>query len=455
MADIIIPVGVDSADGVTHLPPQPSNSGGVPTIVGTPIPTACLYIFDGSGTNTLQNFQEPPGYPKIERAEQCTCEHMLILSYLAGEDYLGFIGRGTIVTDTQGNIWRILSSDLTKMEATTAHLHYVMESISFDSPPDDFRITKQQLDIFIIKHPRYWPFLCPYDEDASNYISIGDTAVVSIAQIKECIIRMIQNYIESPFYPSQNQTNSLIQVNIIQGIQNGTFSANVTNYGFDPASPVVDPVFWDGNLDSFPDVNCVYFIVTIPPSAYTNDDPQTGPIHLALAAAQEIITKLWRQEDTPYLPGYEVSWSQYFFAPVYLNPGAYVEDPRDWVPQYFLSPDNNGIIARADQNAPIDELQADNLDLSSPPGSGGQTIFDYLAQLNPQCFSDDGTVFGNLRMSSLRLADDYDYERTWFKVTHTWLVAPVGKWDVDLFTGGDGPQVVSDFNKNPVTRSNI
>ena len=456
----VVPIGLDFADGVSLLPAQPYNSGGAPSIVGTPLPTAYLSIFDSYGGNTI-SVEEPPGSPKAERAEQCTCEHRLIMSYAEGINYWDNMPRGTIVTDSAGNVWKVLSCDITRQNATTCEFHYVIESLSFDTPPDNFRISESQLDINIIKHPRYWWALCPYESDDTDGIQIGDTAFVSIAIIKECIIRMIQNYIESPFYPSENQVNSQIQVNIINAIQNGTFQAHYPNEFLDPNQPVANAVFWDGNADTVPDDNCPYYIITIPPSAYTDDDPETGPIHIALAAAQELISKLWRQEDTPYIPGIDLIWEQRFYAPAYLNPGGYIEDPRGWVPSYFLSPAQpagtayTGIIARSIQGV-ADHLLTSNLDTSPEPGLGAEgTIFDFLKQFNPQCYSDDRTIYGNLVFSALRLMDDYEFDRTWFVIRHKWKIAFVGKWDRDLYSGEDGPQVASDFNQNPIDASGI
>ena len=460
-SSFVIPVGLDSADGVTKLPVQPFGSAGKPTIVGTPLPTANYVIFGANYDGTF--IQEQAGSPRIERAEQCTCEHTLEVDKASGLIFFENMPRGTVVSDTGGNIWRVLSCDYTRSSDTNVLFHYVMESLSFDSPPDDFDISEVSLDLFIIKHPRYWRWLCPYARDA-ELVQLGDTAVGSITHIKEALIRICQNYIESPFYPSQNMTQNYLQANIIQNLNDGTFQIPVTNKSFDPGKPNVAPVPWDGNAASFGSLanqNCPYYLVPVT-YAWQNDDPSFGPIHMAIAAATELISKLWRQEDTPYIPAYEIVWVQRFFQTVYINPGGYLEDPRDVVPKYFMGePDkgfaNVGSIPRGLQGSVGVANAGGNLDHVPAAGSSNGSILDYLVTVNPQLFSSDGTSDGDLVISSLRTSDSIQYERTWFAVTHKWKVACVGKWDPDLYLGygESAPQYVSGFNQNPLNGSEI
>ena len=442
-----LPVGFDYADGQTPLPAQPLGAGGAPTIIGTPLPTADLQVWSSYGDALLNQvtIQEDSGSPHIERAEQATCSHNLTLSDSAGLFYISVLSRGTMVTDTYGNVWRILSSDLQRnMAGNTAKLSYVMESISFDSPPDDFDIEEVSLDLNIIKHPRYAWALNPYTTDASTYSLAGDTRIY-YTQIKEAIIRMIQNYIDSPFYPSQAQTQGLIQSNILAqlGINSTSttvsFQVNYPNPNFDASKTVVAPVSWNGVTLSMPTVNCVFFLV---PVTVDMTNPN-NPIVIALAAAQELISKLWRQEDTPYIAGYRIVWKQKFFAPVYLNPGGYIEDPRYIVPQYFMSPFNNGIVPRGEQGSPFGG------DTSSPVPYGYATIFDALPYWNPQCYAINGIRGGALSFSCLRKSDRVHYERTWFEVTHTWDCAPIGKWDSDIYSQYNRPQNANDYNLLP------
>lgn len=442
----VLPVGLDSADGVTVLPVQPSGATGTPSIVGTPLPTSALYIYSSANgvlSNTMK-VEEQPGSPHSERAEQCTCEHRLKMSTTQAGFYFSVMPRGTVVTDSFGNVWRILSCDTTRMEAQTSELHYVMESISFDSPPDDFTINEVSLDLNIIKHPRYAWALNPYVTDSSTFSMVGDTFVF-YTDIKEAIIRMIQNYIDSPFYPSQAQVQGLIQSSILSMLETdaakstNTIQINYPNKNFNGSATAVDPVPWDGFTATRPTVNCPFFTMAVPLQLSNPNNP----ISIAIAAAKELISKLWRQEDTPYIAGYEVVWTQYFFAPVFLNPGGYIEDPRYIVPAYFMSPFNNGVIPRGNQNDPFGG------DTGAPVPPGGTTIFDTLPVVNPQCYATNGLRGGPLSFSCLRKSDSVTYERTWFRVPHTWLCAPIGKWDSDIYNQNNRPQNADDYNLLP------
>ena len=442
----IIPSGVDWADGVTILPVEPYGSAtGTPTIIGTPLPTADVEMYYSGALTDL--IQEADGSPEIERAEQCTCQHSLKMPYPTGLQYWSVMGRGVMVTDTAGNVWRILSCNIKRLNepcktdsGTTVwcNFSYVAESISFDSPPDDFDVQEVSLDLNIIKHPRYAWALNPYITDQSTYAMVGTTKVYYI-EIKEAIIRMIQNYIESPFYPTMNQVNSLIQVNILNALTAGTFQVGVPNPNFvaptNGDTSIPNPVAWDGT-SAYPTVNCPYFLLTVTAAALqltvTNN-----PITIALAAATELISKLWRQEDTPYIAGYKVIWTQKVFSTVYLNPGGYVEDPRQIVPQYFMNPFNNGIIPRSYASSGY------VYDSSAPDSSS--SIFDLLPIINPQCYSSDGTPTGALDFSALRTTDTIRYDRTFFDLTHSWTVATVGKWDAQLYTNENRPQVSTDY----------
>jgi hypothetical protein len=449
----ILPVGLDYADGTTTLPVQPSGSGGTPSIVGTPLPTSSLYIYSSVGetlTRTMK-VEEQPGSPHLERAEQCTCEHRLKMSTTQANFYFSVMPRGTVVTDTFGNIWRILSCDTTRMEATTSELHYVMESISFDSPPDDFQVNEVSLDLNILKHPRYAWALNPYVSDASTWASVGDLRIYYSDQ-KNKLVRMLQNYIEAPIYPDDSYVSGQVQSTILSelgintnaGILSSVFTMNYPNKNFTVSKPKVNPVGWDGVNANMPTANCPYFLLEVPVNLSNPNDP----ISIAIAAAKEVITKLWRQEDTPYIAGYEITHTQYFFAPVFLNPGGYIEDPRYIVPAYFMSPYNNGIIPRGSQGNPFGG------DTGAPVPFGGTTIFDALPIVNPQCYATNGLRGGPLSFSCLRKSDNEIYQRTWFAMTHTWLCAPVGKWDADIYSQNNRPQNANDFNRLPSSFGN-
>lgn len=372
-----LPSGFDRADGTTYIPSQPVGSGGGPIRIGTPTPVVNLAIFGGTGTEQVQEF---PDSPEIERAEQCTFQHRFRTFWEVAKQYIYALGRGTFVHDTNGNIWRVLSSKIQSDRGGMAILSVTAESISFDSPPDDYQMIPVELGINIIKHPRYFYSLYPVLSDFSTSVgSGGDTATV--AQVKQAIIRAIQTYQDSPWMPTANNINGLFQNKIIESLVSGTVPTQVSGV--------------TKQVDTTANASCA----------------------LALAAAQEIIQKLWNQIDNPYMAGFQITWSQYYFAPTFENPGSYIENPVGIVPDYFISPSQDG----------------------------SNTIFDQIAEINPQCYSTTGASGGNVDISWLRKADEVEYQRTWFKVTRTWIGSPIGHWDAQIFSGGSRPSVPSDY----------
>lgn len=126
--------------------------------------------------------------------------------------------------------------------------------------------------------------------------------------------------------------------------------------------------------------------------------------------------------------GWELTWVEYYFRPPYLNIGSYIENPIDanpGLPDYFYS-------------------------ISYPPNPAN-TIFDQIAQTNPQIYSLDGEGATGTHISWLRDADTIEYQRTWFKVTRKWLGAPIGCWDADLYNQGWRPVLTSDYRPLIIT----
>jgi len=404
-----IPTGFDRADGVTGLPAQPKGDNSGNRTCGTPNPYGGLLTFGENG-----QVEEEVDSPEIERAEQATFQHRLKASWATCVNLITFLGRGTFLKDSFGNTWRVLSSKIQSARGGRGTLSITAESISFDNPPDDFQMIPVELGIDILKHPRYSWALSPTAGDAGTRFVVGDTTVY-LSDIKESIIRMIQTYTDSPVFPSAQYVNGLVQSSILSQISNKKIQIHYPNNSYDPSKKAADPATWDGLNAHKPTVNCQYFLIPI-----TVDASSSNAINIAISAAKEVISKLWRQEDTPYVVGFQVTWTQYFFAPVYLNPGGYQENPWGIVPAYFLSPSQDG----------------------------SNSIFDNIAYINPQCYSSDRTTGGALQISWLRKSDEIEYQRTWFKVTHTWIGSPIGHWDNDLFKGfgQNGPQNANWFN---------
>lgn len=461
-----LPFGFNKADGITVIPNNPIGTGGSGT-VGTSDPSGDLQKyendtgFDANGNPTA--IEQPSDLlPEVERAEQATASNQVKMSWAAALSFIGVIARGTFLIDSYNNIWRVLSSKIKGERGGMAIFSTVSESISFDTPPDDYQMIPVELGIDIIKHPRYAWALLPYVTDQSTYTLIGDTKVFYV-DIKESIVRLIQSYRDSPFYPNADYINGLIQNNIMSQLKINPvtgisyLSVTVPNPNFvqpNNNANALPPVSWDGTNTSLATISTGVqnLVLSVPVNTANANDPVT----IALAAAREIISKLWRQEDTPYVVGFQITWTQYFFQPVYENPGGYVENPIGIVPDYFVSPTTPGAFYTVLPRGTLasgygtGNLNPNNLDTVS--GGGSPTIFDQIIAINPQAYSSNGTSSGNLDISWLRKADEVEYQRTWFKVTRTWIGSPIGHWDSDLYHnfGVSGPQDANDFNVLPI-----
>jgi len=367
----LLPIGVDKGDGITPLPFQPQGASGTATF-GTPSPDNIFTYSNNNDDNP--NLEQQPDAPEIERAEQATFSNTLRGGWQACLSMLGNLGRGTFIEDSQQNVWRILSSKIKSMAGNMGELSVVGESISFDTPPDEWSVDEVDSGINIIKNPRYFPFLNPSTSNPVNGGNDYTTNVgiapnqATIAQIKAAVIRAIQTYIDSPFQPSSNQINGLIQNNIVNSLNTNSIPTGVSGTAINIAGNAV----------------CQF----------------------AVAAAGEIIQKLWKQEDTPYLPVFQISWTRYFFATQYLYCGAVNVSPVGFVPDFFMSPEGSGT-----------------------------TIFDFFASDNPQAFSVDGTDTGTVAISWLRKASKVEFQRTWFRQTETWIASAVGQFDPQIYSG--------------------
>ncbi len=357
MADL--PWGFDRADGLEGR-------------AGTATPSGAIVIQGGGGVTNIDDMalEELPDSPEIERAEQATITKTYRMSWNEALTRISFLGRGSLVYDSFGNLYLVLSAHIKHEQGGTGLLTVVMESKSFDSPPDEFSIVPVELGINIIKHPRYF------------YAFLGEGYGSTTELRNQMVIRLLQDYMENT---SANYRDAIIR------LLNDSLSSEA-------GSGATQPPAWNRTTETY----------------------ETGTVSGtdgAKKAALEIIQKWWRGEETPYVVGYELTWSQYYFVSPWLNPGGYVEDPMTesvpQLPEYFFSrvfpPDVN------------------------------DTIFDFLPYINPQCYSDDGTYAGAVNISWLRKADQVDYQRTWFKITRTWIGSPVGFWDEQLYTTDNRP----------------
>lgn len=355
-----VPYGFDRADGLEER-------------LGTATPTGAIRIQSGGETIDIVDLplEELPESPEIERAEQCTVSKTYRTSWDDALTRIATLGRGVVVEDSYGNLYLILSASIQHEQGGTALLKLVMESKSFDAPPDEFSIVPVELGLNILKHPRYF------------YAFFGDGYGSVTEQRNQMVIRLLQDYFENT---SANYRDAIIRLlNNSIGDQDGSGE---------------QPPRWSRTNEEYEGV-----------------DPKVAGTDIAKGAAMEIVQKYWRGEETPYIVGYEITWSQYYFVAPAIIPGGFVEDPMtEAVPQlpvYFFS-----------RVFPPDE---------------DFTIFDFLASANPQCYSSDGTASGDVNISWLRKSDQVEYQRTWFKITRSWMGSPVGFWDEDLYTREDRP----------------
>jgi len=413
-----LPFGFDRADGTSSLPSQtnglPGGTAGTASPAGSVISSGKVANFAGFPYYA----EEEPDSPEIERAEQATAMHRFRMAWNSAVSFLSVLGRGTFVTDSAGNRWRILSSKIQSQRGGMATLSVTSEALSFDSPPDEFQIVPIELGVDILKHPRYAWALLPYTTDNSLAITTIGGVTIYGNQIKEAVVRMIQAYRDSPIYPSASYVQGTVQALVLQQFQTAStkgIDVVIPNpNGFVPKNNAAPKggIVWDGSAGTISTLSKDYEFVTV---KVFSDNTFFATL---IAAAREMLYKLWRNEDTPPVTGYEITWAQYYFAPTYLNPGNYIENPVGIVPYYFMSPTQ----------------------------TGNATIFDELTAWNPQCFATNGIKYGPLNLSCLRKPDEIDYQRTWFKVTRKWLCSPIGHWDQDLLTGNNRPQNASGFN---------
>lgn len=367
---LTLPVGFDRADGQDGR-------------IGTPVDASCVRVqVPGMAVGEVVNIDGIPinedhDSPTIERAEQCTVVHRFTMSFDVGLTLIGTIGRGSLAEDSYGNLFFVLSARLSRNNgAGTATLEVVTEGKSFDSPPDEFNVVPVELGINIIKHPRYF------------YAFLGDGYGSTTEQNNQMVIRLLQDYMSNTSAAYRNALTQLLKDSLASptgagGSQPPTYTAGA---GFDPAARV-------------------------------------SGTEMAKRAALEIIQKYWRGEETPYIVGWEVTWSQYFFVSPSINPGGYVENPMTesvpQLPEYFFS--------------------------NVFPPDPAQTIFDLMAVANPQCYSTTGTDSGSVNISWLRMADRVDYQRTWFRITRTWRGAAFGHWDEQIYSRGSRPLSAGDY----------
>lgn len=330
--------------------------------------------------NTAANMplQEEADSPVIENAEQQTITHRFHGGRNTAFTLLNGLHRGIIRQDSNGNIVKLLSATGQSQGADHATLHTVDEVMSGDTPPDRFEVVPVEMGLNIIKHPRYF------------YSFFGNSYGSATESENQMVIRLLQDYFDNTSYQFRD---GLIRL-LVQSLG---------HTGTNPQPP-------RGALDSAT-------------NAWKWDSPVGGGTayikgtNMAKAAAIEIISKYWRGEETPSMVAVQLSWTEFYWTPQFLNPGGYIEDPitGGGLPDFLWST----------------HFPADPNDL--------YTIFWGMAQINPQNYSDIGNRAGSTRISWRREADREVRERTFFGIEHRWTGSPFGHWDEQLYSQTSRP----------------
>lgn len=409
----MLPMGVDVA-------------GDGNTVWGTESGAGSVLLHHDDGDLWLE---EEPGSPEIEFGEHGTVTKNFITTYTTAIGFQNVLRRGTMVTDSTGNKVKILSCRVARL-AAKARLTVVGELVEMIVPPDEIEFVPVALNADIIKHPRYFVWLNPNSADfTANSVTIGDT-VVWFGNIKQQIIRAIQTYREAPYFPSGNAFTGAIQNNVFQQLQSGNIQVNVPNTAFNPSQK--EEFFtglWDGVNLNRPAGNFRYLTVNV---------PSTAPaLQMAVAAAMEIISKIWNGISEPYIVGYKIKWTTYSFKEQPLNPGGYLEWPFD--PEWGNYDAYGKYIPTADPELP------DYCYSTEWPPDPSQTVFDFFPYYNPTVFSHDGKFTGHWSMSCLRQADTNAFDRVLWRHTREWMCSPIGHFDYELFSQLELPTKPSDY----------
>lgn len=177
----------------------------------------------------------------------------------------------------------------------------------------------------------------------------------------------------------------------------------VVTYNVDSNGNAVNPAFYTG-----PNIINIIKNALYSPVLYGGQEASYSLLNSTsigdpdvLSLALEMVRKLRKGFETFYLAGLRVRWTQFFYLPQDMNPGGYIEDPvtQGGLPFYFWSDDG------------------------TPTGNNILTAL--AATVNPQIY--DGGI------SWFRQSDTQHYNRTWFGLTRSWIGAPLGIWDSDIY----------------------
>jgi len=122
--------------------------------------------------------------------------------------------------------------------------------------------------------------------------------------------------------------------------------------------------------------------------------------------ALELLFKKSKGEDSFYLSGFKIIYSRYYWGPQPINMGGYTENPFDFIPSQYWTDQTT------EKNI-FAEVAGNNKNLYPNPAGLDQFPFG---------------------LSWLRYADVQQLNRTWYKVTSTWMALPLGIWDPQWYS---------------------
>lgn len=227
-------------------------------------------------------FNEMPNSPAVELSEQATIAHKFVCDYQTGQVVLAASPRGTILTDSAGNVSRVLSTRLDHLRGDAAMVTQTAEGVSFSVPPDEFDIEVLEFNPAIQKHPRYCGL--------NNADPLGKYSAWQIF--------------------------ALLQQAVNQQL-NGAFQIYLNN---------------------------AFGLLGVPQSGTNSVTFPTASSPILAQAALELYNKMLKGEETFYLAGFRVRFSTYDFNPQNVDPGGRIEDPvsSGALPFFFWSNDGTG-----------------------------------------------------------------------------------------------------------------
>jgi hypothetical protein len=398
-----LPCGLDRADGQGAV-----NMGTAPVEGQVKYTEGYSDVNDGADAA----MQEYPDSPVLENAEQQTVTHRFHGGSNTVFTALDALHRGIIRTDSNGFYHKLLSAVGQQQDANHADLTTVDEVMGGDTPPDLFEPTPIDLGLSIIKHPRYF------------YAFLGDGLGSTTEQQNQMVIRILQNYFENTTAAYRDALQYMLKSSLAYAVASGTS----TGVGPQPPSGMI----------SASDGSYIWHTVDLSGSGGASDAPSyLSGTTMALAAALEIVVKYWRGEEQPPVYGFQIVWTEFSWFPLNLNPGGYIVLPGS---DEWAGPEND----------PYNPLPDYFWNTHFPPGSTDSpavdSMFARMDQVNPQCYSKDGTKGSGTAISWRREPDVPVRDRTFWAIQHKWVGSPVGYWDPDLFTQNNAPQVYTDYH---------